>query len=208
MLISEDRLFLFVHVPKTGGTSLESILKPYALPRPGSKFSRWLRPLGLPRDHRGYRFRQHGSLRSLEARLPTELFERCFKFAFVRNPWDRLVSDYNHACSNPQSGRHRKIAKRGFGEFLAGEARRADSKQLPLLLNQRGELGVDYLGRFEQFAAHANHVLEQIGVQAELPHRNAHPHEDYRQLYDDRTEAFVAKHWREDIEQLGYRFEG
>ena len=208
MLISEEHHFLFVHVPKTGGTSLESILKPYALPRPGSRLSSWLRPLGLPRDHRRFRFRQHGSLRSLQSRLPAELFERCFKFAFVRNPWDRLVSDYNHARSRPQSGRHRRIAQRSFKDFLASEARRAESRQVPLLLNQQGELGVDFLGRFEQFDAHAQHVLQRVGIQAEVPHRNAHPHEDYRRFYDDRSEAFVAEHWREDVEQLDYRFEG
>lgn len=207
MLLSEERHFLFVHVPKTGGTSLESILKPYALPRPASRLASWLRPLGLPKDYSRYRFRQHGSLRSLEARVPAELFERCFKFAFVRNPWDRLVSDYNHARSRPESGRHRRIAQRSFEEFLTGEARRADSRQVPLLLNQRGEIGVDFLGRFEQFSAHAQHVLSQLGIEAELPHQNAHPHGDYRQFYDDRSRAFVGEHWREDVERLGYDFE-
>lgn len=207
MLLSEDKLFLFVHVPKTGGTSIEAILRPYSLARPNSSIATLLRSLGFGRDHRRFRFPQHTALSRVQARIPDELYDRCFKFAFVRNPWDKLAADYNHARSNPGSRRQRRLAGLEFSEFLKHEARRTESRQVPLLLDKSGQIGLDFLGRFETYASDAQTVLDRLGVDAKLPHKNAHPHGDYRGFYDHRTRRFVAEHWAEDAARLGYSFD-
>src|SRR5881275_1899076 len=75
MLLSDSTKVLFVHIQKTGGETVGSILK---------KNVPDTRPFGAKHD-----FASSGKLKL------GETWDNYFKFAFVRNPWDRLVSWYS-----------------------------------------------------------------------------------------------------------------
>ncbi|MFN5702416.1 MAG: sulfotransferase family 2 domain-containing protein, partial [Gammaproteobacteria bacterium] len=94
MLISESKSFLFVHVQKTAGTSLAEILKPHALNPANGRMNKLASDLGLVRDWRKFHFRKHANLRKAQSVIPAPVYDGLFKFAFVRNPWDKLVSLY------------------------------------------------------------------------------------------------------------------
>ena len=94
MLISESKSFLFVHVQKTAGTSLADILAPHALQPMDGRLNKLASDLGLVRDWRKFHFRKHANLRKAQSVLPASVYDGMFKFAFVRNPWERLVSWY------------------------------------------------------------------------------------------------------------------
>src|SRR5258708_8913369 len=84
MYLSADRKLLFVHIQKTGGSSLTQVLKQHVPD---------LEEIGGTHDHAGW-------MRETLA----DKWPHLFKFAFVRNPWDRLVSWYSmiqdHASDN------------------------------------------------------------------------------------------------------------
>ena len=119
MLISYDRRFLFVHVPKTGGSSVRVALGRYAHDATQYRVNQLARRLGirlnhLALDHRKRYFRTHERASVIKRCLPTELFDAFFKFAFVRNPWSLLVSQYKFIRQNASHRRHRVVRSMSF----------------------------------------------------------------------------------------------
>lgn len=207
MLISDSKRFVFIHVPKCAGTSMEAALAPHALPLPRSKWYSLLRRLDLPRDYRRFKFGRHAPLRLVERKMPRRAYESYFKFAFVRNPWDRLVSEYNRTLHEGGRRRHRRV--RGmvsFMEYLRWQSRRPAAHQYHLLVDSSGAVGVDFVGRFETLETDFDHVRERIDVDCALPHLKAYAHPHYREYYDDEARAYVRRHWARDIEAFGYEF--
>lgn len=206
MLISDDKRFLFIHVPRTGGTSVAAALQSLALARPPAGWASLLRCLRLPCAYRRVRFGRHCSLRSAQALLPAGLFASCFKFAFVRDPWDRIASAYAALLRDPNHRRHRRAARLGFGAYVEREAPRVLKNQVDLLVDSTGRLGVDFVGRFETLAQDFAAVCERLGARAELPHLNGGDRRDYRSFYDGASRDAVRRHWSRDIDAFGYEF--
>ncbi len=215
-MICHQHDFLFVHIPKTGGQSIAHVV---------------LEHLGLGWEDRGELLMRHNSdpmkgperLAHLTAReyiqhsyLSPEDFERLFKFSVVRNPWDRLVSEY----------RYRGYSQRfTFPEFVAsglppegwGDAYRHVIPQAEFVLDEHGAVLVDRIVRFEELASELPPLLCSLGIPIEeLPvvnqsladgrasERHAPPrYEDY---YDDTTRSRVQELYRVDIETFGYTF--
>ena len=119
MLISYKHRFLFIHTPKTGGTSIQRVLRPYAdCPKPNTA-NRLLGLFGIHANlftpERERRFRKHVSAIQVQRQLSGNVYENLFKFAFVRNPWDRMVSRYHFILEHPEHHRHRRVrSMRGF----------------------------------------------------------------------------------------------
>lgn len=120
MIISRGRRFIFVHIPKTGGTALALALEdramkddiligdtPKALRRRG-------RLEGLKAAGRVWK---HSSLMDIAGVVTPEEIEDFFVFTLVRNPWDRLVSYYHWLRG--QSFHHPAVALAGISDFSA-----------------------------------------------------------------------------------------
>ena len=207
MLISDKKKFIFVHIEKTAGTSITSALKPYSIKRPSSKLYSVLRIMELPKDYRRYRFPKHCGLCEAQKMMPAELYNKYFKFAFVRNPWDRLVSEYNAAIAKNRRHRHRRIkAMRDFSNYVSYEIKRNKLAQLPKLVDQHGNMGLDFAGRFETLHEDFNHICNTLGIDIVLQKLNAFDHPDYREYYTDGTRERVRRHWAQDIEAFNYKF--
>ncbi len=217
MLLSNRYNFLFVHIAKTGGTSVRAALEPL----------RWRDPLYLPQficsrlshltGHRiGSKFPRHARIVAAQEMLPQELFERLFKFAFVRNPWDLQVSSYHHIR------RERPHLMEGIPDFPTFIRWKLDPErpyqyhidtsiqlQSDYLIDLHGNLLVDFIGKYENLQRDFEEVCRRIGIPPrKLPHkRKATDRSDYRRYYDDTTVEMVGDHFRADIEMFGYTFE-
>ena len=151
----------------------------------------------------------HHPARVIRRHLPVEIYNRLFKFAFVRNPWDRAVSLYHHCLEQPLHHRY-KLVKRmsGFGEFIRWRVKRRPLLQCDTVADGHGNLLVDYLGSFETLADDFSEICRRIGIEVPLQKLNASHHCDYRSYYDDTTAELAAEYWRRDIERFGYTFDG
>jgi hypothetical protein len=218
VLLSLRRNFLFVHIAKTGGTSVRAALER----------ERWREPWALARflcsrlsalsGHRlGVKLPRHAKAIAAREMLPREVYDRLFKFAFVRNPWDLQVSSFHHIRRERP---HLLGPHQDFAAFLRHKLDPARpyqyhidtsiERQSDYLVDLHGNVIVDFVGRYERLEEDFAEACRRIGIAPPaLPHRRraADRGRDYRGYYTDETRALVADHFRPDIEMFGYPFD-
>ncbi|MCX8229423.1 MAG: sulfotransferase family 2 domain-containing protein [Planctomycetota bacterium] len=209
MLISKQKKFLFIHIPKAAGNSVESALMPWTTTPPASRVHRLLAYARLPKDYSKRRWQRHGTLLHAQRRIPAEDFHSLYKFSFVRNPWDRLVSSFEYIKARPEHPRHQLVYKMSdFSDYLAYEKKQNRRSQHASLSNAKGELCMDFIGKYEHLTKDFQKVCGHLNIEAELPHLNATKHRDYQEYYTKITQEFVARYWKKDIEAFDYSFGG
>jgi hypothetical protein len=209
MLISDSHQFIFVHNRKAAGTSIRNRLAPFSLPPPQGMWNKLRSRAGLQSDYREHAFRLHAPISTAIDLMPCGLFAHYFKFAFVRNPWDRIVSEYEFVRNYDRHPRHRKVAAMNYlADFIHFQRKRGDAFQTKLLQDSAGDLAVDFIGRFERLAHDFEEVVRHIDVEVEpLAHLNPSRMRDYRDYYTTESIDLVARYWRDEIELFGYTFE-
>jgi hypothetical protein len=209
MLISESHGFLFVHVQKTAGTSVTQFLAPHALSPSAGRLNKIASDLGLVHDWRRNYFRIHAPLRRAERVLPPDVFASLFKFAFVRNPWDRLVSWYVYVLRDTGHRRHAQVRDSGsFAQFVQVELARPRRSQWWMLEQRSGDLGVDFVGRFERLEEDMAAICAHIGIPYQpLPRENVSKREPYQSYYTPELAELVRQRLAREIEAFGYAFD-
>jgi Sulfotransferase family len=213
MLLSYGPAFIFIHIDKSAGSSIQLALAKYAVPRRKSWTRRrmvWQGPLNRVAGlYRQLEFPEHATANTIRRCLPRRFYSAAFKFAFVRNPWDRLVSRYAFLLDTPRHRDHQTVVRmKTFEEFLNWEIRRSKMGQHSYVTDGSGRLIVDFVGRYERLHQDFATVCSRLSVKAELPHDNASTHSDYRTYYSARTRKLVAERYRLDLELFGYDFNG
>jgi len=219
--ISERNRCAFVHIPKTGGTSVERSAL-FADVRCGG--------------HTGVQ----DFLKVLGARR-TEFY----LFTFVRNPWDRLVSAFEYMSRGGGTGGDKAISDEylrrfngNFGEFVEALTEEPDllnlehfRPQIKYVENDQGYVEVDYIGRFERLSSDFDQICARVGCQGtRLQHLRTKGHNlgvrvgirllnqlgvptrkvfrrDYRKWFTDRTVILTAQTYERDATAFGYTFE-
>jgi hypothetical protein len=212
MLISHRHRFAFIHVPKTAGSSVAFALWSHADHSDRFWMNRGLALVGIHVNHyapyRLKRFRTHTSAAILQRQLPADVFAGLFKFTFVRNPWDLLVSSYHYLLAN--TGHHRRRAASGgrsFTDYAAYEIGRGKMSQSAMLTDRHDRLLVDFVGRFETVDSDFAYICRVLGLETVLPRANQTRHRDYRSYYDDRLAEEVGRFFAADVERFGYAFD-
>ena len=206
MLISDSHQFIFVHVRKAAGSSIRDTLEPLSLLKPTDNWSKIKsRFLKMEKDYHRYAFRQHDDINVAKRLMPPELFESYFKFAFVRNPWDRLISEYEFIRRRPDHGRHSKVIKMSFEKYIVYQSKRKDAHQIHMLADINGKVLMDFIGKFENLYEDWNRVTDKLGIEnKQLSHRKKAGITDYDSYYTPETRALVGELWKRDIEAFGY----
>lgn len=233
-MICHHHKCIFIHVPKNAGQSIEHVFVDLLGLDWDTRAPLLLRlndqpELGPPRlahlkadEYVRYKY------------LTQEMFDDYFKFAFVRNPWSRLVSIYKFL------GYDKKIDFRPFllgifKNYIFEQQNWFVGPQCDFVYSREGELLVDYLGRFEDLQNGFDFVCNQIGIPLKkLPHINKSEsngvmrdqadeqkgrspdevagawkpteYQNYQDYYDKDTIDCVAQLYRKDIMLFGYDF--
>ena len=200
-MISLQKRFLFVHIPKTAGNSIQSVLRDYsedelvALRKEQDGIERF----GLRNPK--YKIKKHSTLNEYYEALGGEQFRNLYKFTCVRNPWDRMASYYFTPTQNPETWNRKK-----FRETIS----KAVSVPDYLRLNSEGDpfANVDCIMRFENLADDFGAVCAAIGISPPpLPQYNRSSREHYSKYYDDELRELVRARFAAEIERFNYRFE-
>ena len=194
--MKNSKEIIFIHIPRTAGVSISTAL-------------------GInKKEHRHFYARKVISLR------PD--WNQCFKFSFVRNPWERAVSLYYHQtkCITPfkdwlfgiveQHG-HPKLNKQKW--VLRDKMSSTGGSGVPWkcqtdwLIDDSGKLCMDFIGRYENLSKDVENLSTILGRETNLPVTNETNHDKYQMYYDIESKNIVADWHRKDIENFGYRFE-
>ena len=209
MLISDSHQFIFLRMRKVASSSMRTILSPLSLPRPEGRLAHLKSRAGLEWDYHKYVFRAHDNIQAAQKRMPADRFESYFKFAFVRNPWARLVSEYQFLLNRPKHGRHARVKKmHEFRQFIDMQIPRKDAYQINMICDRQGNPIMDFVGKLENMKSDWSTVCQRIGLPSQDLHKeNTTRHRRYQDYYDDETRQLVARHWAKEVELFGYDFD-
>ena len=201
-MISIQKRFLFVHIPKTAGNSIQSVLRDYSEDELVALRSEQdgVERFGL-RNPR-YKIKKHSTLAEYRAALGETQFGNLYKFTCVRNPWDRMVSYYFTPRQNTAAWDRKKFRTIIVKALSAAEY---------LGLNQDKEdpfQNVNYIMRFENLVDDFRIVCRALDISpATLPQYNRSNREHYSSYYDDELRELVRARFAAEIERFGYTFE-
>ena len=194
MLISNQKRFIFVHIPKTGGSSIFRALS-FCNNAPDTDENRHLELIEI--------YNRYGYLAGDDDGQAGGL-KKYFKFAFVRNPWDRVVSMYSYRLRN------REIPPDlTFSEFVVNRREHPfgmHRDQVKFIEDPAGQVAVDFIGRFENLEKDWSTIQSRFGISSGLPHLKRTSHRPYQTYYSPELRKEIADLYRRDIETFGYRF--
>lgn len=223
-MVSEKYLCIFIHIPKTAGQSIEHF---------------FLNLHGLNWESRAPLLLKHNadpklgpeSLAHLNAEeyvryghLSKIHFDSYFKFSFVRNPWDRVLSEYFY-----RNYHHRY----SFEDFIISgfpeknnysDAYRHIQPQYEYLYDQNGNCMVDFIGKFETLQSDFNYICKKLNIEdTSLPYiytpsigrerihkatdlKNPEKRRDYTSYYNQKLQKVIADRYEKDISLFQYTF--
>ena len=117
MLYSSRYNFIFIHIGKNAGGRYRNCLNPFS-DIPSNSLLNKLSRMGLQPDYRKHYFPVHTSAAYVKKIFPEDVFENAYKFAIVRNPWDRLVSLYHFLKRSEVHRHHKKASNLTFEDFV------------------------------------------------------------------------------------------
>ena len=197
LLTSIQYGFVFIHVPKTAGISIETALRPFSDVR------------------KSFRAERHVSAQ--EARdeiVGVDRWEERFSFAVARNPWEREHSEWSFLRSVeyrpelPDFARSVELAKRlDFSQWVRLSATGSDPLQ-SRVCDDNGKEIVSKVYLFESLASSWSEIVERCRVpNAILPKLNeTSGRGDYREEFDQESADLIRLRDWKTIERFGYEF--
>lgn len=213
MIVSPGRRYIFVHIPKTGGTSMALALEARAMkddiligdtPK-AVRRRRRAKALNAPG-----RIWKHSRLADIDGAewAPKD----AFVFTLIRNPWDRMASLWHWARAQGFDHPMVRAAKGlSFEEFLAApklETAFRNDAAAHYVTDRAGRLWADAIVRLEYLDTDLAPVEAHLGFRLDLPRANATPRPATAELYTEKSRARVADLFADDIDRFGYTFPG
>lgn len=211
--------FVMVHIPKTAGTSLMKSLhqNQYRTVRPYSKYSLQ----NIRRKFQGIELLVvHAKAQHYKALLGERLWEEMFSFAFVRNPWDLMVSSYFWWLQMAPSAakdiiRRQAEEVRLLGSFSAfinsvyGQKmiNEQSGNIVDWIADEQGQIIVKFVGKFENLEADWQYIGKVLELNdSALPHRNQSKRQSYQSYYTTQTQKLVEQRFEWVIQNFHYQF--
>ena len=210
-MISHRYQCIFIHIPKTGGASIERLIWPSLRDR--NTESLWS---GFVDDyHNKY---QTGGLQHLTARfvlkeVGDKVFNEYYKFSVIRNPWDKAVSQYRYMLEKREDlmvfiGMTKKTTFKEYLHLISKKPHVQWMSQTDFLVDVKGEYLINNIIRFENLQSDFQTVGEQLGLESiTLPHWNKSRRQSYHSYYDDESIQMVGKLYESDIERFSYSYD-
>ena len=211
-MISHPFKFIYSHIPKCAGTTIEVALKKHASPSLGNE---------LAKENKWWRNKR---LFELYSENPSY-----YKFSFTRNPFERIVSAFTFFTNNNISFKNfvleielfldhnpQNIFKEVDHNFCCNPS--VHKTFMPLndallgyhVLPQNYYISpkFDFIGKVENLQNDFDQVCESVGLdKIKLPNLNQSSHQHYTSYYDQESRSLVENLYQEDLIQFKYNFD-
>ena len=181
MFINHKHKFIFIHIPKNAGTSIRNSFNIN----------------GYDKKVVSKRY-PHSTCSEIKKYIGDNIWNEYYKFSFVRNPFDRLVSFYHFHKSDQYKhkvGRERAYTQ-SFKDWVI------DTKDKNVIQTQSDYLDeqINFIGSFENLQEDFNLVCNQMDILPyKLPHYNQSQHDSWDTYYDDELTDFVLNRYQKDF---------
>jgi hypothetical protein len=175
-IINNTHKFIYVHVPKTAGTSITTLFSPlttlFDLEIGATDFGEKIQDA----YHERFQISKHSGLTEIYKAVGDQLFKNCFKFSFVRNPFDRIFSTYNFLRSwdSPDRDFNNLMQSfKSFSQFICSNC--LVDRQVPdnmffpqshWLCSNTDDVALDFIGKVEDLSADIASILNIIKVES------------------------------------------
>ena len=195
-MISHRYKFIFIHIPKTGGTSIESALLDKSCELLSNQWDSKVHHTPL----------NHLTLQEMVDYefIDQAIIDSYFKFCFVRNPWDRAVSEVAYLGSYFEGADLKQkllnmLNCHSYGNHIRPQIDFIDTNH---------QVTIDFIGRFETLQQDLNQIFRLLGLpRRKLSHHLRSQHAPYWTYYDDFLKEQIAEKYKEDIKRFDYYFE-
>jgi len=190
MIVDHDKKFVFIAIAKTGTTSIHRRVVPEADDPPPHIYHMFLKNILMEHDVEDY-----------------------YKCAFVRNPYDRVVSVFHdlrfamgHYWAKPAISQFNT-----FKEFVMGYEHTPCMDFIHLrpqteYLEVDNKIDVDFIGHFETLADDFYQLEERLNIpHAPLEHHRPSSHPPFEELYDEESKDIIKRIYHDDFENFGYQ---
>lgn len=206
MIISHEKRFIYFAVPRTGTHSVRAALQPFLGAGDWQQQSLDAN-LRLPIPELARAGHGHIGVRALKPHLAPDQWRNYFKFAIVRDPYDRFVStcaflnrDRDEFARDPVAWMLSAIERPRFRMRLLVRP------QIDMLIDEDGQLAMDFIGRFEHLPAAFDNIATHIGIGSlDLPHRNRSSRQSTERYLTPALKEAIDEFYADDFRLLSYR---
>ncbi len=187
---------IFVHITKNAGTSIRH-------------------SMGFNRPSESYQKRKHLTAQMIIDEIGEAAWQNAYKFAFVRNPWARMVSLYQFQKAKNKNPFFHQNDDISFKNWIITKYHDKSNRELlnrktqtEWLVDNHGQISIDFVGRFENIVHDFNTLKSLFQANWQLKYKNSSKSSSdfYRPWYDAHTSKLVQEYFKEDIENFDYQW--
>ncbi len=218
MPISRQFKIIFVHIPRVAGTSVEKYLGMGSIDQLFSfdkiKLTKWSKkfPENSPEQSKTP---QHLTALELKKVIPENIFNSFYKFSIVRNPFDRIISEYLHIKDTSQPPYLARFKTMSLDDFVLEGLSLSQTERINLfdghletqcsyVLDENKSLLVDKVFKLENLQECVDFLKNIVGIEA-FPHaRNTTPIENF--TFSEESKEMIKIFYKEDFDFFGYTY--
>lgn len=211
MIIDEYKI-IFVHIPKTAGTTLTFSLLPVS-----NLYRQITAMMNLPKnvqEQYGLTFAlKHAPALQIQKQIGDQKWSQYYKFAVIRNPWDRTVSAYHWIQRH-----NKKFKDLSFREYINFIPENSNNRNHPLyrqlrtqssFIKSNNNIIIDELFQFEKLQECFRTLNSKFGIERKRneSYKLARNRKPYQEYYTKRMSDIIEEFYQDDIQLFDYKFE-
>jgi len=207
-MISDSKNFIFIHIPKCAGSSIQEYLLSYV----DYGFIEHNKKGLIKFTDNKYHLKKHSTALATRRAIGTKLWKSYFKFSCVRNPYARFISCYFWALKDRYkltNEEYERIDKKNIDiNYAKVIIEMGFCRSQRRWLQTNGKVNMDYIMRVESLQSDWNNVCKAIGIpRTTIPALNTNKYDigaDY--YWDKKLYNLVTDKYKCDLDEFGYKY--